>query len=68
VRLGGESSADIFGENAANAVVFFLVGTNGLLAIELTRNFWHIGFDGNYAAAILVVVAIYQRQECVRRS
>ncbi len=53
VRLGVNSSAIFFGENAANAVGFFFVGTVGLLAAIGINLHLHIGFWTAISAAIL---------------
>ena len=54
LRLGVNSSAIFFGDNAANAVGFFFVGTVGLLAAMGINLHLHIGFwMAIIAAAIL---------------
>ena len=54
LRLGVNSSAIFFGENAANAVGLFFVGTVGLLsAIGINRQL-HMGFWMAISAAAIV--------------
>ncbi|MBE9094631.1 4-hydroxybenzoate solanesyltransferase [Tychonema sp. LEGE 07203] len=61
LRLGVNSSAIFFGDNAANAVGFFFVGTVGLLAAMGINLHLHIGFwIAICAAAILWCVQYSQ--------
>lgn len=54
LRLGVNSSAIFFGDNAANAVGFFFVGTVGLLAAMGINLHLHIGFwISIFGAAVL---------------
>jgi len=54
LRLGVNSSAIFFGDNAANAVGFFFVGTVGLLAAMGINLHLHVGFwIAIFAAAVL---------------
>jgi len=54
LRLGVNSSAIFFGENAANAVGLFFVGTVGLLAAMGINLHLHIGFWMAISAAAIV--------------
>jgi 4-hydroxybenzoate polyprenyltransferase len=54
LRLGVNSSAIFFGENAANAVGFFFVGTVGLLAAMGINLHLHIGFWMAISAAAIL--------------
>ena len=54
LRLGVNSSAIFFGDNAANAVVFFFVGTVGLLAAMGINLHLHIGFWMAISAAAIL--------------
>ncbi len=54
LRLGVNSSAIFFGENAANAVGLFFVGTVGLLAAMGINLHLHIGFWMAISAAAMV--------------
>jgi 4-hydroxybenzoate polyprenyltransferase len=64
LRLGVNSSAIFFGDNAANAVGFFFVGTVGLLAAMGINLHLHIGFwMAISAAAILWFLQYSQLQK-----
>ena len=54
LRLGVNSSAIFFGDNAANAVGFFFVGTVGLLAAMGINLHLHIGFWMAISAAAIL--------------
>jgi 4-hydroxybenzoate polyprenyltransferase len=54
LRLGVNSSAIFFGDNAANAVGFFFVGTVGLLAAIGINLHLHIGFWMAISAATIL--------------
>jgi 4-hydroxybenzoate polyprenyltransferase len=54
LRLGVNSSAIFFGDNAANAVVFFFVGTVGLLTAMGINLHLHIGFWMAISAAAIL--------------
>jgi len=54
LRLGVNSSAIFFGENAANAVGFFFVGTVGLLAAMGINLHLHVGFWMAISAAAIL--------------
>jgi 4-hydroxybenzoate polyprenyltransferase len=54
LRLGVNSSAIFFGDNAANAVGFFFVGTVGLLAAIGINLHLHIGFWMAISAAAIL--------------
>jgi 4-hydroxybenzoate polyprenyltransferase len=54
LRLGVNSSAIFFGDNAANAVGFFFVGTAGLLAAIGINLHLHIGFWMAISAAAIL--------------
>ncbi|MBD1814041.1 4-hydroxybenzoate solanesyltransferase [Microcoleus vaginatus DQ-U2] len=54
LRLGVNSSAIFFGENAANAVGFFFVGTVGLLVAMGVNLHLHIGFWMAISAAAIL--------------
>jgi len=61
VRLGVNSSAIFFGENAANAVGFFFVGTVGLLAAIGINLHLHIGFWMAISAAAILWLLQYSQ-------
>jgi len=54
LRLGVNSSAIFFGDNAANAVGFFFVGTVGLLAAMGINLHLHVGFWMAISAAAIL--------------
>lgn len=61
LRLGVNSSAIFFGDNAANAVGFFFVGTVGLLAAMGINLQLHIGFWIAICAAAILWVLQYNQ-------
>ncbi|MEG4273638.1 MULTISPECIES: 4-hydroxybenzoate solanesyltransferase [unclassified Microcoleus] len=61
LRLGVNSSAIFFGNNAANAVGFFFVGTVGLLAAMGINLHLHIGFWIAISAAAILWVLQYSQ-------
>lgn len=61
LRLGVNSSAIFFGDNAANAVGFFFVGTVGLLAAMGINLHLHIGFWVAICAAAILWVLQYSQ-------
>ncbi|MBE9121898.1 4-hydroxybenzoate solanesyltransferase [Tychonema sp. LEGE 07199] len=61
LRLGVNSSAIFFGDNAANAVGFFFVGTVGLLAAMGINLHLHIGFWIAICAAAILWVLQYSQ-------
>ncbi|MEG4225248.1 4-hydroxybenzoate solanesyltransferase [Microcoleus sp. N9_B2] len=61
LRLGVNSSAIFFGDNAANAVGFFFVGTVGLLAAMGINLHLHIGFWIAIGAAAILWVLQYSQ-------
>lgn len=61
LRLGVNSSAIFFGDNAANAVGFFFVGTVGLLAAMGINLQLHIGFWIAICAAAILWVLQYSQ-------
>ncbi|WP_373537854.1 4-hydroxybenzoate solanesyltransferase [Microcoleus sp.] len=61
LRLGVNSSAIFFGDNAANAVGFFFVGTVGLLAAMGINLHLHIGFWIAICTAAILWVLQYSQ-------
>ncbi|MEG4507886.1 4-hydroxybenzoate solanesyltransferase [Microcoleus sp. F6_B4] len=61
LRLGVNSSAIFFGNNAANAVGFFFVGTVGLLAAMGINLHLHIGFWMAISAAAILWLLQYSQ-------